>query len=159
MPGFPTRTGRSGYGPDPINRRPVTDPRKELDGETIGRLLFWQVGAVGMCLPSAWATFQVNGTALLLVSHAEAFQPRGGSGPTLERLSDGVWNFSYAATYPDETGTQQPLVLSAGLPFAMGPTYLHGQVTINADHHSGVIRFWDTSIAGADPLQSFVVFW
>lgn len=160
MPGFPTRTGRSGFGPDPLNSTFVRDPRKQLDGETIGRLMLWQLGGAGLLLPQCHFSGEYSGGAWVLDTHAEAFQPNGGAGPTIARTSAGVYTFAYAATYPDETGEAKPLVLRGGMANPNGAAVFHGWVALNADKHSGTAYFW--SIQGstlADPAALFVVLW
>lgn len=159
MPGFPLRPGRSSFGPDPINARPVRDPRKQLDGETTGRLMFWQLGGLGVAAPLAWIDCSLAGTAVQAQAHAEAFQPRGGSAPTVGYTSVGQYTFSYSAQYPDETGTNQPLVLRGGLAVPVGLVPLHGQIQIDASARAGSILFWDLAGVHADAARFFVVLW
>jgi len=160
MSGFPTRTGRGGYGPDPINSRPVRDPARQLDGETVGRLMFWQLGGLGLVAPIATFGATVTGSAVSLAWHAEAFQPAGGNGPTLTYTSAGVYAVSYSASYPDETSNASPLVLRGGAAIALGASVLHGQVEIGSSGYAATVRFWALpAVTAANPAAFFVAFW
>ena len=160
MSGFPTRTGRGGYGPNPVNSRPVRDPARQLDGETIGRLMFWQLGGLGLLSPIAALGATVAGSAITLGWHAEAFQPTGGNGPSLEYASTGVFTLRYAQAYPDETANPVPLVLRSGVAVAMGENPLFGQAQIANNGYEVTVQFWGLpDVALADPPAFFLVLW
>ena len=40
--GFPLRVSRLAFGPKLENTKQVRDPRKQIDGATIGNLLMWR---------------------------------------------------------------------------------------------------------------------
>lgn len=157
MTGFPARVGRNSYGPDPVNERPVRNPQKQMDGETTGRLMFWTLGAAGLMLPIARFRFQYVDSALTLISHKEAFQPRGGDPPTVTHSATGAFVFSYAATYQDETGAPVELVLDGGGAFGQGATLRNGTVTIDEGGHSGIVRCFDDAGDLADPYTGMLV--
>jgi len=157
--GFPTRVGRSGYGPDPINSSFPRDPRKQLNGETTGRLMLWQLGGIGLLSPVAFFIFGYADGTLYGDSHAEAFQPNGGAWPSVGRTSTGLYTFGYLATYPDEQGVARPLVLRGGVVVGCTSQVRHGQVELNGDKHSGLVHVCDLTGSAADGERLFVVLW
>jgi hypothetical protein len=161
MAGFPTRTGRDAFGPDPINTRYVKDPRREMD-ESIGRLAFWQMGGAGLLSPLAMVHVLVlNQGFPTLNRHTEAFQPRGGSPPTITwESSAGYYAITYAATYPDAAGEQVPLVFSGGVA-QMSDVYtpLHGQVVAANNGHTAFVRFWDLAGTPVECASWLAILW
>ena len=102
MSGFPNRASRLDYGPEPIDRRPVTDPEKEL-GAGIGRLMFYQLAGCGIMVPVAWCHLTA---AAVIVSRAESWNPDAKTGapytaPTLTHPGAGQYTIEWAAQYPD----------------------------------------------------------
>jgi hypothetical protein len=158
MSGFPTRAGRDAFGPDPINSRRVRDPRRQLDGESTGRLMFWQLGGLGLISPLATITATVVAASLALQTHAEAFQPRGGAAPTPARTGTGVYTFTFIDEYPDEQGNDATLTIRGGAAFALGATPLHGQIEVTSAH-AVTVRFWDLAGSAADAESMLVVLW
>jgi hypothetical protein len=91
-----------------VNRFEVRDSARELDGPTIGDLMFWQLAGCNVCVPVAWALIQVVTAAPFswtLVASAEAWDANGGSLPTAARTGVGTGTITYAATYPDKDAT------------------------------------------------------
>lgn len=159
MPGFPLRMTRSMLGPDPINRKPVRNPEKELDA-AIAKLMFWQLGGSSLLVPLADMVCTQAGTAIPVVaSHVEAFRPNAdGPAPTMGRTGAGVYTFAYPATHADENATAQPLALRAGIAVPLVAAFRHGQVEINIDGISGTVRFWsDAGVTPADCAKFLVV--
>lgn len=130
MPGFPRRPPRQEFGPEPKNRYPIRNPEKELDGETIGRLLFHQLAGSGLVVPLAWLTVLTSagggGTATLL-ARDEAWNPRYETTgvyaePDVTRVSAGVFDIEYAANLPDWSGENQPVEFKGGIALYLDDT-------------------------------------
>lgn len=158
--GFPTRITRATLGPELLNRHRVVDPRKEI-GADVFNLAWWTLGAAGLMLPMARFVCTQSGTAIPVVaSHAEAFRPNsGGSGPTMGRSGAGVYSFDWAAQYPDETGTNRPVVFEGGIAVPLVAAFRHGQVEMDAvDPTLGTIRFWSDGGATPADCAKFMVF-
>jgi hypothetical protein len=148
--GFPLRTSRLAFGPKLENTKQVRDPRRQIDGATIGNLMMWQIAASGLMVPTARMVFTVTAGVLALAQHTAAFQPDGGAAPVTARTSAGLYTFVYLASYPDEQAEAKPLVFSWGGVRCEGATFRHGQVTLNPDAVSGTIRIWDNAAAAQD---------
>lgn len=118
MSGLPLRPSRQDYGPDPVNTRPVRDPSRELDGETIGKLMLHQLAGLGAVTARAWLTTRIiAGPDVELASRAEGWNPNDVqtspyTPPTVVRAGPGEYTVDYQSEYPDQDGTLQPLVVS-----------------------------------------------
>jgi hypothetical protein len=121
MPGFPVRPLRDEYGPDPVNKYPVMDPTKDLDGETLGRLIFHQLTGLGLASRLAALNFTIQSGAPTSAINwrREAWNTKGQTTgsyaePTLTRTGTGVTTLAYAANLPDWTGEDQPVIFYGG---------------------------------------------
>lgn len=138
MSGFPIRPTRAAFGPKPKNARPVKNPAQEMDGPTIGDLLFWQVSGMGAVSPVAWLLVPlatVNG-AVANVVHAESWNPNNDPAvvaPVVTRTAAGIHTVQYAATYADKDGIVQNTNLNFAQPIAQGlgvtAHFMHGFAT------------------------------
>lgn len=103
MSGYPTRPTRSAFGPVPVNRYPVRDPSREVDGPTVGDLMLWTIAGSGVVVPQAWAVVRViAGPDWELVASAETWDANGAVVPTILRTGVGTGTITYASTYPDK---------------------------------------------------------
>lgn len=127
MSGFPTRPTRDDFGPEPVNSRPVRDPSRELDGETIGRLMFHQLAGLGLGTARAWLLTQIDaGPAVSIASRTETWNPKNLSAspydwPVVIRSGVGVYLVEYNSTYPDQTGELQAVDPKAPLAKVVPP--------------------------------------
>lgn len=114
--GFPLKPVRSDFGPEPVNRTPVRSPEKDLDAETIGRLIFHQLTGVGQVAALAVLIVAADGE---IVFRWEAWnRERSTTGPFAPPeidVTDGVVTITYPATVPDRKGELQPLVFRGGV--------------------------------------------
>jgi hypothetical protein len=118
--GFPVRPARSDFGPEPVNKQPVTNPQSEVDGETIGRLWFHQT--VGLGLVSSLAVMSITldpAPSAEINWRREAWNTHGQTTgeyaePTLTRTGVGVATLLYTANLPDWSGEAQPVLFSGG---------------------------------------------
>lgn len=62
--GFPERSGRVEYGKSMRDERKVADPSREL-GADVMNLLFWNLGAAGLCAPKAVMLFRPSDSTLV----------------------------------------------------------------------------------------------
>ena len=118
MPGFPNRASRADYGPEPVNAHPVVDPARELDGETVGRLMFHQLAGLGVTAVVAWLLTPGTGATPAITARAEAWNPNAETGapytaPVVTRTGAGEYTIDYPATQPDNTGTLYALNFKA----------------------------------------------
>ena len=118
MSGFPVRPDRLAFGPKPVNRYPVRDSAKELDGPTVGDLMMWQLAGCGLMVPRAMAIIAIDAfDVATLKSSAEAWDPASAYLPTLAHPGFGTFTLTYAATYPDKDGVAQATNLVAAAAF------------------------------------------
>jgi hypothetical protein len=115
--GFPTRPVRDAFGPDPVNQYPVRDPNKELDGETIGRLMMHQLSGMGQTVDLADLIFV--GSTQAISYRSEAWNPKRVTiapfaNPGIVRSSAGLYVVTYEEEYPDHKGTAQPCIFRGG---------------------------------------------
>lgn len=115
--GFPTRPVRDAFGPEPVNAYPVRDPNKELDGETVGRLMLHQLSGVGQTVDLADLVFV--GATQVINYRSEAWNPKRQTiapyaPPGISRTSAGLYVVTYASTYPDHKGDAQPTIFRGG---------------------------------------------
>ena len=110
MSGLPARPTRDDYGPEIKNTRPVRDPSRELDGETVGTLMMHQLAGLGMVSPRAWVLCDGSaGASVQVVSRVEGWNTKNATGapfdpPTVTRLAVGEFAVDYNFSYPDEKG-------------------------------------------------------
>ncbi len=112
MAGFPSRISRRSLGPTLKNRYPVRDNEREIGMDTFNAA-WWQIAGMNVASDIAWALLDASG---VWVAGAEAWDPDGTTAPTPAHPSTGTYTLTYAATYPDETGTEIPLTLYAAVP-------------------------------------------
>jgi len=152
MSGFPTRPTRATFGPPLENRRPVRNPRRELDA-SLASLAFWQVAGLGVVAPIAWVLCAKSGDLgdeVTVVSHAEAWNPDGAlPGPEVERTAGGIYLVEYAASYPDADGADTLLELLFGAA-APQPT---GEIGAAAESLVGVVTRGSGSIFQVDIIR------
>lgn len=120
MPGWPIRCTRNALGVAKENRGAIVNPKHCIPADEY-MLLAWQaIGAAGAG-PVAWVLVSSAGARL---ASFEAWNPNGDNTlrPTCSRTSTGLFVVTYAASYPDETGTSTPLVLLAGDPAVQSAT-------------------------------------
>ena len=129
--GFPTRVSRNAIGPTFAERYGVSDPTKEV-GKDFFNLASWQLAGAGLMVPLVWALMHWDGAAMVLDGSAEAWDPNGAYLPTLARTSAGIYVVTYAATYPDETGTPRAPGLTWCQVISQGATIAPGQGTITS---------------------------
>jgi hypothetical protein len=106
---YPRKTDRSDFGPEPKNRWPVRSPQYELDAETVGRLMFFQLAGLSMaagCAQLVVRTTAAGGGSATLLSRYEGWNPRQVvtgfyTPPQVTRVSAGVFDIEYAASVPD----------------------------------------------------------
>lgn len=166
MSGFPIRPTRDAFGPKPENRRPVRDPRKEMDGPTVADLLFWQVSGMGVLSPVAMIYVPVVAAAVDTpnVAHAEAWNPDAGeTPPTPSRTSIGLYQIQYAAAYPDKDGIAQTLDLRFALALpqslgAAGQAMLPG-VPTKIDGRTFTFDFYRRDTGAHDDVSFLALFW
>lgn len=99
--GYPSRISRTALGPIYEDRRPVKDPTREV-GRTWVNLVSWQVAGGSVVGPLAKVFVESDGETRWA---SEAWDPNGDSAPTTTRVSPGVYQVVYAASYPDDEGT------------------------------------------------------
>ncbi|MFZ5896801.1 MAG: hypothetical protein ACOY0T_37440 [Myxococcota bacterium] len=119
MTGFPIRPLRDDFGPEPRNRAPVRNAEFELDGETVGRLMFHQLTGTGLLVDLAELALNLSSSGASILSRKEAWNVRGANSgafapPTLERTALGVWTITYPSEVPDWSGRGAPLVFNGG---------------------------------------------
>jgi len=163
MSGFPTRPLRPAFGPEPKNRFPVRDPERELDGETVGKLMMHQITGSGLTVPRAW--FVLNGLAVtpVLLSRAEAWNPKGVTdvdfpAPVVARTAQGIFTVTYAATFKDETGVAMTLDLIAAVahPYEDGTDF---QRAYRSAANVITVKHRDSGGSLVDARKSFVLVW
>lgn len=147
MSGFPTRPSRSAFGPDPVNRTPVSDPEREL-GADVGRLAFWQVSGIGMTAAKTLAVVEDDGT---LLANGEAWDPRRLlAGPTTDNPATGVYTLEYPATAPNEDGTSTTVALIGATATVQEATALFASCVVEADARTITVRVWNAAGAATN---------
>jgi len=117
---FPIRPTRDSLGPTLENKRPVTNPKKEIPDTTFNAA-FWTLTGGAQVMPLATVQCTVAASVLSMVGHAEAWNPNAViAGPTPVRVSPGIYTFTYAAQYADELGVQRSVA------FGWGGVDMHG---------------------------------
>jgi hypothetical protein len=165
MSGFPVRPSRTAFGPKPVNRYPVVNPAQQMDGPTIGDLLFWQVSGLGQTGALAWAFIAVAAGAIDVpnVVTAEAWNPnKDQTAPTITRTGLGIYRVQYAATYPDKDAVAQNTPLTFGLPIpqGLGATGHEMFATVTkVDVRTFDVKTWRRDTMAADDCSVAVLFW
>jgi hypothetical protein len=166
--GFPIKPVRSDFGPEPVNRTPVRSAEKDLDAETIGRLIFHQLSGVGQV--AALAVLLIAPDGELLYRWEAWNRERSSTGPYAPPTIDVVTTpgqvvITYPATVPDRTSELQPLVFRGGQANVQSTDKAYAQPAVVPTDPltSGVVvhtQYFDTGafVAGLDaPL--FVALW
>jgi len=142
--GYPVRPTRSDFGPEPKNRTVVRDAEYELDGETVGRLMFFTMAGGARTIALARIRVDDLGSGPVAIDREEAWNPNkltSGpyAAPTITALATGRFQIAYPATVPDREGTLRELLLTGG----------HAQAVVlasNANLHHCEVRLTDPSI-------------
>ena len=102
--GFPNRITRADLGPPHVNEHPVEHPETEVGAEVVEPLLHQVVGA-NLVLPRAVVAANWNGADFDYEHQQEAWNPDNAQvRPVLDRSGTGVYTWTFASTYKDETG-------------------------------------------------------
>ncbi len=118
MTGFPGRPYREELGPEPVNSRPVRSPERELDAETVGKLMFHQIIGSGLMVDLAELEITVAASPTLHrrreawnvhAATADAYAP-----PNITRSGAGIFTIAYGSTVPDQHNVLTPLVFNGG---------------------------------------------
>jgi hypothetical protein len=143
----------------------VRDPSRELDGETVGKLMLWQIAGAGVVAAKAWAlmTYDASGVPTLTES-AEAWDANGAVVPTVVDVGVGEVRLEYASTYPDQNGTAVTTNFSGAVPSVLriGAGTLVPQAEVNANGKHIDIEIRNLSDALTDPAdtqQLLIVVW
>lgn len=133
MAGFPIRPSRSALGPTKLDRRVVRDHARE-SGATEINLAWWLLAGSAGVVPQAWLYATQTGTDIpVIVARQEAWNPRRDqAAPTMARTSAGLYVVTYAASYPDETGTSQTTQLYGGAPTPQSLSDLRGTALVSS---------------------------
>lgn len=118
MTGFPARPSRSGFGPNLVNARPVTQPDKELDAGIVD-LAWWQAAGAGRVTPLVVLIY--NGTTQARVHQALAWDASNKL-PPIPAVKDGTgqYTFTFASGYLNEKGVSTSFVPRAAVAFVQG---------------------------------------
>ena len=115
MGGFPTRANRAAFGPTRQDFKPVTDPVRE-NGAADYNLAYWQLAGLGRVTPRAVLRCTVSGGVVTTADQLIAWDANAGLSPlTWTYRGVGFYEFAFAATYPNELGSNIATVLMAGL--------------------------------------------
>jgi hypothetical protein len=158
MSGFPNRPTRASFGPRPVNRRVVRSAQHEL-GDKIGDLMLYTLGAAGVCLDIAWASWKkseqpggvwANGP-VVLHGAGETWDPDGTFAPLVERTGAGLFTITYPETVLDKDGQSVALNFRAAKAYAARDS---GFASATATWTSRIItmKTWvsDTSVGDPD---------
>jgi hypothetical protein len=111
---FPQRISRDSLGPTLGDTHPVVDPTRAVPAAAFNAA-FWTVTGCGLMIPLASVLCTVIDGALVVVEHAEAWNPNQIlAGPTAMRDDPGCYSFTYLSTYPDENGVERAVNLTKG---------------------------------------------
>jgi len=111
--GFPTRHSRAAFGPKFRNAKKLTNPEHDIGDAQFNRL-FHQVSGMNLVSAMAYLTAHWDGAAMVLDSHAEAWNPDGSvvspyDPPVLARSGAGIYSVQYEPQYPDENDELQTI--------------------------------------------------
>jgi hypothetical protein len=113
MAGFPIRPERDGFGPPLEDERPVENPRKEI-GAGAFNLAWWQLAGIGRTVERVTLLGRWDGALMQNDYQAFAWDPEGLLPPIIPTRSGvGVYKVTFAANYPDETGTNRSIAIVA----------------------------------------------
>lgn len=102
MSGFPNTPTRVAFGPEMENEFPPTNPKRDLEANSIN-LTFWQTAGAGRVLPKALIIYDLVADSILF--QALAFDPRGElSNIAHTKNGTGDVTFTFASTYKDQNG-------------------------------------------------------
>lgn len=154
---FPNRPRRSTFGPTLEDAYPVENTKQQIGAGTFNPA-FWTAAGGAQILPRASLIASYNGSVFVYSWQSEAWNPDGDQAhPVLTRQSTGLYRYTFASTYKDETGSDVPIVLygarcSAGLgsgnkiyPWAWPNAVTPLQVDIDLRDSGGTVRdapFW-----------------
>jgi hypothetical protein len=147
MSGWPTRLSRSALGPTPQDRKPVTDPNKQL-GAGIADLLFWQAAGINVVSDKAWVLLASSAASIL--AHSEAWNPNGGTPPGFSRTSAGLYVVTYAATVADKDGNAVAPAIVAGKAYPQGLVALIAVASVAGDGRTVTITITDHAGTATD---------
>lgn len=152
MSGFPTKPSRSAFGPRTfVNRSPWKNPEGQLGAEQ-GMLMAWQIAGLGIVSGRAVV---IMSSAGVLDAHGEAWDPdQELADPGVAHPGPGVYEVTYPATAPDESGTETAIVLLGAHITCSGATALHGTWEIDPNGHKITFRIWNA--AGAATNGAFL---
>lgn len=105
MAGFPARITRSALGPTLVNAYPVENPEQDVGAETLNPA-FWQLAGLNRVSGKALLAAVWDGvSAFTITAQEEAWNPNGTQArPVLARTSAGVYTYTFASSYLDESG-------------------------------------------------------
>lgn len=130
MAGFPRIPTRSSFGPTMEDFLPVRNPKKDLGAAPIN-LSFWQIAGIGRTVASAAIVFDpaaLSGAGKI-TRQALTFDPKGEIDPISHTINAaGDYEFTFASSYVDETGTAVPFfpILAIANPLGIGANPLIG---------------------------------
>lgn len=136
MAGFPLRHLLSFFGPKLRDARPIENPVLET-GQHRLNLTESIAAASSLLLPRVSLIAEWNATfgKFTVFHQEEAWNAKHElPHPTLERLADGYYTYTFASSYPDNDGIQVPTVIYAARLTVIqevnsggaAPTYKHG---------------------------------
>jgi hypothetical protein len=98
---------------------PVTDRRKQLTAEMMN-LLLWQAAGIGRTGPKATILFDPTSTGTIVWQELAWDPNRKLAKIAFSKVSTGIYQFSFAASYPDQRGVATPYTPRICLPQIQG---------------------------------------
>ena len=127
MAGFPTRTGRTAYGPTFENESPVKNPAKEIDANMVN-LVAWNVGGMAQTAPRGITRITVAATVPTNQYDAYAWAPNGGTTVPFTFESTGIYSFAFSQQYANENGA----LVNISLVF--GDVFINNAIEYSSSH-------------------------
>lgn len=153
MGGFPNRPGRDDFGATMEDALLVENPKQDISA-FIFNLSFWQLAGLSRVSPRAVIAFTVDAVPAVdgvpfqaLAWDPEALLPA----LVIVRTGVGIYQIPFAATYPDETGTQRATALIGGFATVLGISALEAKINM-VNPNTAEVRVFDkiTTVVSAD---------
>jgi len=128
MSSFPTRTGRTAFGPTFENESPVRNPAKEISADTIN-LLAWN--NAGLCQVTPKGVLRVTVAATVPTAQYESYvwNPNGSTSvATLAFESTGVYSFLFSQSYANYNGA------SVNISLQLGDVFINNAIEYSSTH-------------------------